>query len=108
MDFLNGGEGDDLLEASSGDMLSGGEGSDLFLVGDWLEDGDAARILDFNAEEDGIEVVYDATAHPDPVLTLNPIEGSDDVEIHLDGLPLAMVQNGSGLDISAIRLTAAA
>ena len=107
VDFLNGGAGEDVLVAGAGDYLSGGDGADRFQLGDWLEQGDSARILDYDPAQDQIEVVYDPKAHPDPRLTLSPSGDQGDMALFLDGMPLAVVQNGAGLDLAAIRLTAA-
>ena len=88
--------GDDLLIVGNGDLASGNSGADTFRLGDWLEEGDGARIMDFDPTTDGIEIQYDPTAHPNPV-----------VDLRLDGMPLVLVQNGAGLTLEAIRLSAA-
>ncbi|QLQ20324.1 MAG: hypothetical protein HZT43_19580 [Exiguobacterium profundum] len=48
-------------------------------------------------------MVYDAAAHPDPTLTLEPGEGG--ATLMLDGLPVALVQGQLTLD--AVTLLAA-
>ncbi|WP_151720270.1 calcium-binding protein [Gemmobacter serpentinus] len=106
-DFLNGGAGNDLLVLGNGDIGTGGAGADRFQLGDWLTEGSGAYIADFDARQDELEVIYDAKAHPDPVLTLHKIANSPDVELHLDGMRLATLANGGGIDLSTIRLTAA-
>ncbi|MDZ4096868.1 MAG: calcium-binding protein [Paracoccaceae bacterium] len=107
VDFLNGGAGDDLLVVGNGDYATGNEGADTFALGDWLTEGDFADIQDYDAVEDEIVVVYDPTTHPDPQLTLQEDDETDDVTLLLDGLPLAVVHGGAGLDIGSIRLTTA-
>lgn len=107
VDFLNGGEGDDLLSIGNGDYASGNQGADSFVLGDWLGEGQIAQIMDYDPAEDQIMVVYDAQAHPDPQITLDQQDGSDDVIVLLDGTPLALVQGGVGLTTSAIQLTTA-
>jgi len=103
-DFLNGGAGDDRLVAGSGDYLTGGEGADRFQLGDWLEEGDSARITDFDKAEDSIEVVYDPAIHPDPQLTLQT-GAAGEVSVYLDGLPLAVVTGAKGLTLGDFVLT---
>lgn len=105
VDFLNGGEGDDLLIVGNGDYASGNQGADTFALGDWLGQGEFAQIQDYDPAEDQIVVVYDAVAHPDPVLTLEQEDGSDDVTVLLDGLPLGLIAGGAGLTADAIQLT---
>ncbi|NCO17021.1 MAG: calcium-binding protein, partial [Alphaproteobacteria bacterium] len=107
VDFLNGGEGDDLLIVGNGDYASGNQGADTFALGDWLDQGEFARIQDYDPAEDQIVVVYDALVHPDPVLTLEQQDGSDDVTVLLDGLPLGLIAGGAGLTADAIQLTTA-
>ncbi|MFL2785866.1 MAG: calcium-binding protein [Paracoccaceae bacterium] len=61
-DFLYGGRGDDLLIAQEADVLTGGEGSDTFAIdtsaGSFEQN---AQIIDFNANEDQIEIMLDET-----------------------------------------------
>ncbi|MFD1808103.1 hypothetical protein ACFSHQ_07915 [Gemmobacter lanyuensis] len=106
-DFLNGGAGDDLLIVGNGDLASGNSGADTFRLGDWLEEGDGARIMDFDPTTDGIEIQYDPTAHPNPVVDLRLDDSTGDMQVRLDGMPLVLVQNGAGLTLEAIRLSAA-
>lgn len=61
-DFLNGGRGDDLLIAQEADVLTGGEGSDTFAINTSAGSFDqTAQIIDFNANEDQIEIMLDET-----------------------------------------------
>jgi hypothetical protein len=80
----------------------------VFFLDDWVSDGSVETIADYSAAEDQIVVVFDANVHPDPTVSLEPSAGSDDVTILLDGVPLAVVQNGAGLVLDDIRLAAAA
>lgn len=107
-DFLNGGNGDDVLWLGANDHGHGGAGADEFRIGDWIGEGQFARIADFDPSEDEIVVVYDAQSHPDPHLTLVSDEGSPDVTVFLDGLPLAEIAGGAGLELSQLRLLASA
>ena len=61
-DFLNGGRGDDLLIAQEADVLTGGQGSDTFAINTSAGSFDqTAQIIDFNANEDQIEIMLDET-----------------------------------------------
>ena len=61
-DFLNGGRGDDFLIAQEADVLTGGEGSDTFAIDTSTGFFDqSAEIIDFNANEDQIEIMLDET-----------------------------------------------
>jgi Ca2+-binding RTX toxin-like protein len=106
-DFLNGGSGDDWLGVGAGDYAHGGTGADTFALTAWLDGGQIAQISDFAPDEDEIVVIYDAAVHPDPQLTLVSEPGSPDTTVLLDGLPVAQVANGAGLDLSTLRLVAA-
>jgi len=106
-DFLNGGLGDDLLSLGAGDVGNGGEGADSFALRD-IGTGDAPpQIADFNPQEDALLVLYDATLHPDPMLSLTVDEGSGTVTLLLDGVPLAALTNGALPDLSQVQLRAA-
>lgn len=107
VDFLNGGDGDDLLKVGAGDYATGGSGADLFELSD-LTAGDAvANISDYDANEDRLVVVFDPTMHPDPQLSLETPKDTDDVLVLLDGVPLAMVQGGAGMTLDDLVLTPA-
>ena len=106
-DFLNGGTGNDSLFIGAGDYASGGEGSDSFVLGDWAGNEDLSRITDFNPDDDEIVVLYDPAEHPDPMVTLLTEDGSADATVMLDGLPLAHISGGAGLDPGMVRLVQA-
>ena len=107
MDFLNGGDGDDTLRLGAGDYATGGAGADWFELSD-LAPGDAiANIADYNANEDALVVVFDPVLHPDPQLSLETAENTDDVVVLLDGVPLAMVAGGAGMTVADLLLTPA-
>ena len=107
VDFLNGGDGDDTLRLGAGDYATGGEGADWFELTD-LAPGDAiANIADYNADEDALVVDFDPVLHPDPQLSLETAENTDDVVVLLDGVPLAMVAGGAGMTVADLLLTPA-
>ena len=107
MDFLNGGDGDDTLHLGAGDYATGGTGADTFAVTDMVEGDPIAHISDYNAQEDSLVVVFDPMMHPDPQLSLETPENTQDVVVLLDGVPLAMVQGGAGLTLDDVLLTPA-
>jgi len=74
---------------------------------DWLAmtDGAPTLIDEYDETEDALFVVYDASAHPDPVLSVAPSDtGEDDAMLLLDGMPLAVVSGGAGLDLGMVNL----
>lgn len=106
-DYLNGGDGDDALFPGAGDNANGGAGDDSFTLGDWIADGGAALIEDYDANEDSLVVVYDDAAHPDPELTVETSAGTpENAKLLLDGLPLAEVIGAAGLAPSQVTLVA--
>ncbi|GGE10511.1 Hemolysin-type calcium-binding repeat-containing protein [Gemmobacter megaterium] len=100
--YLNGGEGHDVLRVGAGDIATGGNGMDRFeLAAD--TQGQLARIMDYDPTQDELIVVYDA-AGPAPQVTLTPGGIADDVLILLDGRPVAEVAGAAGLTPDSIRL----
>ncbi|GAA0305436.1 hypothetical protein [Rhodovulum strictum] len=94
------------IDAMAEDAQEGGHfaGSSL---DDWLAlTGGAPTLIDeYDEAEDALFVVYDAEAHPDPVLSVGPADTSAaDATILLDGMPLAIVSGGAGLDLSMVSL----
>ncbi|MGQ0565307.1 MAG: calcium-binding protein [Gemmobacter sp.] len=105
-DFLNGGAGDDWLGLGQGDQAHGGEGADTFAIDGWIGAGEIAQISDYAPGEDEIVVVYDPATHPDPQLSVVSAPGSADATVLLDGMPVAHVAGGAGMDAGALRLVA--
>jgi Ca2+-binding RTX toxin-like protein len=103
-DFLNGGDGADEIHASSGDYSSGGAGADTFFLED-IQTGDpVARICDFDRSEDALILIYDPIQHPDPVITIVTSGSSSDATVLLDGIPVAEVLGGAGMQAGDLRL----
>lgn len=103
-DFLNGGLGDDTLLIGRDDWANGGEDADLFVLGDWLDSEHSATIEDYTAGEDRIAVVYAPEAVSDPLIGVEPSEGSDSVWITLNGQRIAEVLHGADLTPEDIAL----
>ena len=106
-DWLNGGAGDDLLGVGPGDIATGGAGSDVFQLQDFGPGLPVADIMDYNPEEDQLVLLYDATLHVAPVLSAEPVEGTGDVTLMLDGVAVALIRDAPDLDLSLIQLRAA-
>lgn len=105
-DFLNGGAGDDLLFMAAGDYGNGGEGADAFALHEIRAGDPVAQITDFDPVEDSLVVLYDATLHPTPILTLDQPEGGA-ATLLLDGVPLVNLGTVTGIDLDSIQLRVA-
>lgn len=111
-DFLNGGGGDDTILIGSGDVVTAGEGADELVLGDWLTSGDAARIMDYSAEDDSIVLIWDDSADggSEPQISISPDpDVADQTLVLLDGTLVAKV-NGVNLlpgDIALVPLSSA-
>ncbi|MGB0900420.1 calcium-binding protein [Halocynthiibacter sp.] len=109
-DFLNGGLGEDDITLGVGDIASGGEGADTFRLGGWnitdeIESG--ATIMDYNAQEDEIILIWDEIRDGSAEITVEPDpENPDTSQIMLNGKLVASVLNGAGLSAGQISLVA--
>lgn len=85
-DYLNGGAGDDTLRGGDGDVLTGGAGADI-LVLDPSGEGAAIEIMDFDAAQDQIVILYEETGGgAAPEIDMRPhAEDPELAEILLDG-----------------------
>ncbi|MDZ7574164.1 MAG: calcium-binding protein [Pseudotabrizicola sp.] len=104
VDVLNGGAGDDFIGIGPGDIAMGGSGSDTFQLQDFAPGLPVSEIVDYSPDEDQIVVVYDQLQHPLPALSAEPVDGTDDVTLLLDGVAVALIRNAVGLDLSLIQL----
>ena len=98
-DFLNGGAGDDVLRGGAGDILSGGTGEDRFVLDHPDKD---TRVMDFSAEEDEIELLYDPTLGP-PDISIE--EQGGDTIVRADGQVVAHLVQVTGLSPDAVLVT---
>lgn len=106
-DFLNGGDGSDELRAGAGDYASGGAGADHFMLADIALGDPLVQITDFDQREDALVLLYDPATHADPTVSIQGEAGSPDVTVILDGVPVAHVLGGAGLNASDVVLQAA-
>ncbi len=104
-DFLNGGGGDDTIVAGDGDVVTAGSGADTIVLGDWIAGGEAAILMDFNAQEDSLIVVCDLTGSTDPLveITADPATPGTS-QIWLDGVEIATVRADADLTVADIIL----
>jgi Ca2+-binding RTX toxin-like protein len=107
IDVLNGGAGDDLMAIGPGDIAMGGDGADTFQLQDFGPGLPVSEIVDYDADQDQIVVVYDPAQHSAPELTTRPVDGTNDVTLLLDGVAVALIRDGVGLDVSQITVRAA-
>lgn len=106
VDYLNGGTGDDTMVLGTGDIAMGGHGADSFVLGQISDTISVAEIVDYDPAQDELVVLYDPATHADPSLTAEPVAGSDDMTLLLDGVPVAVIRDAIGLDLSQITLRA--
>lgn len=107
VDFLNGGDGDDLLMLGAGDFGSGGAGEDVFALLDIGANDPPMQITDFDPTQDQLIVLYDASLHPAPQLTFETDLQGSATRLLLDGVTVANLTNVTSLDLDAVTLRAA-
>lgn len=90
-DFVNGGDGNDQLILGAGDFASGGDGSDEFVLQEWLNESAVTQISDYDPGHDRLVIVYDASVHTYPELTVEPNLGGSGHSIFIDGSKVAVV-----------------
>ena len=106
-DVLAGEDGNDSLTLGAGDEATGGEGEDLFTLADFGPNTPPSVITDYSAADDHIVLMYDPEVHPDPVVSMEQVEGTDHMSVLLDGVQIAIVQGAPGLTQADIQLMAA-
>jgi hypothetical protein len=106
-DVLAGEDGNDSLTLGAGDEATGGAGEDLFTLADFGPNTPPSVITDYSAEDDHIVLMYDPDVHPEPVVSMAQVEGTEDMSVMLDGVQIAIVQGALGLTEADIQLMAA-
>lgn len=103
--YLNGGQGDDVLILGSNDTGVGGEGADVFQIGQWVADGQApALITDFATADDLLVVSYDE-ADTAPTITLQVV--NEETHVFANGTLVVRVAGGDApTDASEVQLVA--
>jgi hypothetical protein len=100
-DYLNGGRGDDWLGGGANDMLHGGDGADTFSV--HANENTGVYISDYDADQDIIEVVFDAE---DPAPLLTTAMTPDGLALYADGEFIAGFADVTTIDLNKIALIA--
>lgn len=104
-DQLFGGDGDDMIMIGAGDVATGGEGRDIFITGSYIEIADVAgHVTDFDPTQDVIEVVFDPTLTPAPVISVVDFPDGTGADILFNGQVILTVSGAQGLDPSDIQL----
>ena len=106
-DFLNGGSGNDVIHADAGDYANGGTGADQFALSEIKAGDPVVQITDFNQKEDSLVLLYDPIHHADPSVSVQCADGSPDATVLLDGIPVAHVLGGAGLQAGDVQLRSA-
>ncbi len=106
-DLLLGEDGNDLLTLGAGDTATGGTGFDRFTLADFGPNTPPSVITDYSAADDQIVLMYDPQVHPEPVVSMERVEGTEDMSVMLDGVQIAIVQSATGLTQADIQLMAA-
>ena len=95
-DYLNGGGGDDVILTGAGDIVTAGDGLDQIMLGDWTADSghdqSAAEIMDFNAAEDSLLMVWDLDENPAPQIDVVVDDADPDIShVIVNGSEIATV-----------------
>ncbi len=106
-DTLNGQDGDDILDLGAGDYGAGQDGNDTFMLHDYNSGMSPAVITDFTAGEDSLLLIYDPAVHPSPDVAFVEDPETGDATLVLDGVALATITGGAGMDLSLIEIRAA-
>ena len=101
-DYLNGGGGNDTIIAGNDDIVTSGEGADTIVGGSWITDGNAIDIVDFDAADDNILLIFeDETDIPDISLVSDP-QNPEITQVFMDGFAVANILNGASISIEDI------
>lgn len=106
-DYLNGGGGDDIILTGQDDIVNGGEGADQIIMGDWINEGHAAKIDAFEPEDDTLLFVWDDTdlehEEPDVSVVTDP-DNEGWLRVMVGDVVVANVEGTEPLDAAEISL----
>jgi len=104
-DFLNGGGGDDTIIAGASDIVTAGDGEDTIVLGDWIVQGEAATVMDFDTGQDQLLMVCDLTENADPLIEITPDPQTPGLNhVFLDGSEVATIHSTRTLTLDDILL----
>lgn len=104
-DFLNGGGGDDVIIAGPEDIVTTGDGADSVVLGDWATPGTQVRVMDFDAEQDRLIMIWDGPSQSEPEIALHQQDQqSDTAHLVVNGQTVAVLHGGATLTNDAIAL----
>lgn len=106
-DVVNAGGGDDMVIFGLNDTVTGGAGADTLTGGDWITEGNAATVTDFDAEEDVL--VYSIAPGTAPELTVSYSEGATEEEgdaiVTVDGVDVMTIAGvGTGFTAANVQV----
>lgn len=104
-DYLNGGDGDDTLVAGANDVLTLGDGADQIITGSWITAGASIEIIDFDAAEDQLVLLWDLQDQPDPdiQITTDP-DAPEQSIIRINGTETLRLNSSAGITAADIVL----
>ncbi len=97
-DFLNGGDGLDTIIAGEGDIVTTGAGADTIVLGDWIIQGEAADVMDFESGEDKLLIGWDTENDPDPAIDIEQDPQNPNVtRVSINGEEIATLLGGGAV-----------
>ena len=96
--YASGGGGDDTIIAGQSDIVTTGDGADVIVLGQWLEDA-ATEIMDYDAADDSLLLVWDLKEDPDPQVAILADEADASVNhVLVNGTEIATVHGATPPD----------
>ncbi|MCP4818102.1 MAG: calcium-binding protein [Shimia sp.] len=92
--YLNGGEGDDVLILGNDDTGVRGEGDDVFHIGHWVADGQDAPIIEDYTDADDILMVQYVEGETAPTITVQDV--NNETHVFANGNLVARLSSGPG------------
>ncbi len=108
IDYLNGGAGDDQITAGAGDIVSGGDGADVIQFCEWNASSSATEVMDFDAGEDSLVVLYDPATYTPDINVEQDAMKSGLYRVLADGQTIAEIYSNQTVTVNDIALVAQA
>ncbi|MEQ3625800.1 MAG: hypothetical protein ABNH26_03820 [Celeribacter sp.] len=97
-------DGADVIWLDNADLAPAGN-DPFFDLDDWLDDEHETEITGYNPEQDKIVVIWDDSDDGEvPELRIEPVEGTDDVQLVVGGTAVSTVVGGVGLTADDVDL----